>query len=95
MLWSHFWLLLISFCAVGISLFFPEIEVITAQINDVTTLSCLREMEDLPLWGAPSLRQKLACFIVYMLIINQIVRKNNVQRNNKENITFLYTSFIC
>ena len=52
-------------------------------------------MEDLPLWGAPSLRQKLACFIVYMLIINQIVRKNNVQRNNKENITFLYTSFIC
>ena len=52
-------------------------------------------MEDLPLWGAPSLRQKLVCFIVYMLIINQIVRKNNVQRNNKENITFLYTSFIC
>ena len=43
-------------------------------------------MEDLRLWGAPSLRQKLACFIVYMLIINQIVRKNNVQRNNKENI---------
>ena len=52
-------------------------------------------MEDLPLWGAPSLRQKLAFFIVYMLIINQIVRKNNAQRNNKENITFLYTSFIC